>query len=139
MAKIKIVALCVLLSFLMALSGCTTMQAMDKAIADSIAKQNAANKAREQAPEAMQQPNNADQQEAQPAAAIQTVKIKKAFKSVNVRSEPSKQSSIVTTLPGGMEVAKVGETTGWVQVRIDMEDGSQIEGWISDETIEVEQ
>jgi uncharacterized protein YgiM (DUF1202 family) len=105
------------------------MQAMDKAIADSFNKANAEKAAKEQTEQTPQ--SVTDQPEP-----VQTVKVKSIFKTVNVRSEPSKQATIVTTLPGGMEVAKVGETTGWVQVKLDMEDGSQVVGWISDETIE---
>ena len=67
---------------------------------------------------------------------VQTVKVKSTYKSVNVRSEPSTLNPPITTLPGGMEVLKISENADWVQIRLDMEDGSQMDGWISKKMVE---
>jgi SH3-like domain-containing protein len=67
---------------------------------------------------------------------VQTVKVKSKYQSVNVRSDPSTLKPPITSLSGGMEVLKISEKADWVQIRLDMEDGSQMDGWISKNVIE---
>jgi len=144
MFRKNIAALCtmlILLSGLMILHGCATLEAMDKAIADSLNKANADKAAKEQSEQAMQsnsaaQPESVSAGQPESVTAVQTVKVKEAFKTVNVRSEPSKDAPVVTTLPGGMEIIKIGEKDDWIQTNLEMEDGSHVIGWISSEVIE---
>jgi SH3-like domain-containing protein len=109
----------------MALSGCETMDALDKSFAKSI---NIASQTQSGQPEQPEQP-----------VQVQTVTVKSGFKTVNVRQEPSKQAPVVTKIPGGMEVAKIDENEHWIKVKLDMEDGSQTIGWISNEVVETKQ
>jgi hypothetical protein len=67
---------------------------------------------------------------------VQTVKVKPNLKSVNVRQDPSIINPPILTLPGGMEVMKISETADWVQVRLDMDDGTQMDGWISKKMVD---
>ena len=67
---------------------------------------------------------------------VQTVKVKPDLKSVNVRKDPSTNKPPILTLPGGMEVLKISENADWVQVRLDMEDGSKMDGWISKKVVD---
>jgi uncharacterized protein YgiM (DUF1202 family) len=71
------------------------------------------------------QNNHNDQQ------TLQTVKVRADLKSADVRQDPSTHNPPITTLPGGMEVLKIAENDQWVQVRLDMDDGSTLDGWIS--------
>jgi hypothetical protein len=61
----------------------------------------------------------------------QTVTVKSKYKSINVRSEPDLHKPIVGTIPGGKTVEKVSANKGWVKIRFEGTDGSQLEGWIS--------
>jgi len=120
-----LIVLCILIIGLLVLSGCATMDAFDKSLANAINQSNGLNQEASQDQPAQPEP-----------APAQTVKVKAIFKSVNVRSEPSKQSSVVTALPGGIEVAKIDENDNWTKVQLEMEDGSQKIGWVSNELLE---
>jgi len=70
------------------------------------------------------------------AGGERTVTIKSKYKSINVRSEPDQRKPIVGTLPGGATVQKLSANKGWVKVRFEEEDGSQVDGWIIKTVIE---
>ena len=116
MVKQNFVRLCVLLLYFLLLISCAkTMKAMDEGAANII-------HAITPAPHQQEQ--------------VQTVKVKSKYQSVNVRSDPSTLNPPITSLSGGMEVLKISENADWVQIRLDMEDGSQMDGWISKNVIE---
>ncbi len=71
-----------------------------------------------------------------PQEQAQTVKIKTKYKTVALKSEPSAGASVIEHVPGGMKVLKISENAEWVQIRCDMDDGSQLEGWISKKMVE---
>ncbi|MBF0558520.1 MAG: hypothetical protein HQL08_07040 [Nitrospirae bacterium] len=71
-----------------------------------------------------------------PQEQTQTVKIKAKYKTIALKSEPSIKASVIEHVPGGMEVLKISENNEWLQIRLDMEDGSQLEGWISKKMVE---
>jgi hypothetical protein len=108
------IKLCILFSCSLLIIGCAkTMKAMDEGAANIIHAIT---------------PGHSQQE--------QTVKVKSTYKSVNVRSDPSTLNPPITSLPGGMEVLKISENADWVQIRLDMEDGSQMDGWISKKMVE---
>lgn len=72
------------------------------------------------------------QAEPQPKA----VRVKSQYKTVDLRSEPTVKASVVEHVPGGMEILEVSENAQWVQVKLDMDDGSQLEGWIDKKYIQ---
>jgi len=62
--------------------------------------------------------------------------VKSKYKSVQVRSGPSEGASVLESIPGGLEVVKISGNAKWVQIRLDMDDGTQMTGRISKKMVE---
>jgi len=67
---------------------------------------------------------------------IQTVIVKSQYKTIALRSAPSMDKPVIENIPGGMEILKISENADWVQVRLDMDDGSKLEGWVRKDMVD---
>ncbi|HMK60117.1 MAG TPA: SH3 domain-containing protein [Dissulfurispiraceae bacterium] len=65
-----------------------------------------------------------------------TVTVKSKYNSVNVRSAPGPNKPVIATIPGGSTITKISSNKDWVKVRVDKEDGSQVDGWVSKTVLE---
>jgi hypothetical protein len=69
---------------------------------------------------------------------VRTVRVKDVFKTANVRSAPSINSSIILQVPGGMELAALSDDGEWIKVKLLLEDNSVVFGYMDKELIETE-
>ncbi len=52
------------------------------------------------------------------------------LRSANVRSDPSKTATVISTLQRGTQVATVDTLSNWTLIRIDAKDGKPQQGWV---------